>query len=315
MPGPNIRPDRSATGAVRQAALQHAENAARALESMRPSAVDVHDARQEIKRSRAALRLLRAAMAVATYRREDAALRSAAHVLNAARDARVLLRTLESLRRRRVALGKDKAAAALARMLHRSQAQAQQQLHRQPELLAAARGTLQQVQLRARRWRVGRHGWTRLGPGFTRIYRAGRRAAHAAHRRPDTLMLHEWRKQVQYLWHALQILKLLQSKAPPKLVRLARGLADYLGEEHDLALLQSTVVAFGRSHEQLSEPLLAAIERRRRSLRSKATASGKRLYAAKPQAMAARMGRCWRRREREILKNETAVVRHGLPGA
>lgn len=295
MPAQNIRPDRSATGAVREAALRHAENAARALDSSRPSALNVHHARKEIKKSRAALRLLRAAMALATYRREDAALRSAARALNAARDARVLLRTLESLRRRRVVLGKDKAAAALARMLHRSLTQAQRQLYRQPELLAAARGTLQQVQLRARRWRIGRHGWTRLAPGFKRIYRVGRRAAHAAHaahRRPDTLLLHEWRKQVQYLWHALQILKPLQSRAPHKLAGLARHLADYLGEEHDLALLQSTALAFGRSHEQLSEPLLAAIDRRRRSLRVKAMASGKRLYAHKPRAMAAHVGRC-----------------------
>jgi len=159
-------------------------------------------------------------------------------------------------------------------------------------IAAAGVSTLQQVQQRARRWRIGRHGWTRLAPGFKRIYRAGRRAAHAAHRRPDTLLLHEWRKQVQYLWHALQILKPLQSRAPHKLVSLARHLADYLGEEHDLALLQSTVLAFGRSHEQLSEPLLAAIDRRRRSLRLKAMASGKRLYAHKPRTMAARVGRC-----------------------
>jgi hypothetical protein len=277
---------------VRQAALHHAETAARALGSSRPSEVDVHDARKEIKKSRAALRLLRGAMAETTYRREDAALRGAARALNAARDARVLLRTLEALRRRRSVLTKDKAVAALAQMLRRSQLQAQQQLHRRPEELAAARRTLRQVQLRARRWRVGRHGWTSLAPGFKRVYRAGRRAAQSARNRPDTLMLHEWRKQVQYLWHALQILRQLQSRAPPKLVGLARRLADYLGEEHDLALLQSSVVAFARSHEQVSEPLLAAIERRRRTLQSKVMAAGKRLYAARPRVMAGRVGRC-----------------------
>ena len=45
-------------------------------------------------------------------------------------------------------------------------------------------------------------------------------------------------------------------------------------------------------HSLDREPLLAAIERRRRSLRIKAMASGKRLYAAKPRAIAARVGRC-----------------------
>jgi len=292
MSGQHTRPDQSATGTVRQAVLHHAQNAARALQSSRLTDIDVHHARKEIKRSRAALRLLRAALAETTYRRADAALRRAARLLNAARDAGVLVRTLDSLRRRRVVLGQDQAAAALARMLRRRQAHAQRQLQLRPELLAAARGTLQRLQLRARRWRLGQHGWPKLEPGFRRIYRAGRRAAGAANRRPDVLVLHEWRKKVQYLWHALQILEPLQSRAPPKLGALARRLADHLGEEHDLALLQSTVVASGPRRKPVSEPLLAAIERRRRALRSRAMAAGKRLYARKPRAMAARVGRC-----------------------
>lgn len=290
MSAQNIRPDGSATGTVRRAALRHTENAERALGSSRPTDVDVHHARKEIKKSRAALRLLRPALAESTYRRENTALHRAANVLNAARDARVLVRTLDSLCRGSVALGKDKAAAALSRMLHRSQAQAQRQLRDRRELLAGVRATLRQVQLRAHRWRVGQHGWPRLAPGFQRIYRAGRRAGRVAHRQPNALTLHEWRKQVQYLWHALQILRPLQSKAPPKLAGPARRLSDYLGEEHDLALLQSTVAAFGRRREPVSEPLLAAIERRRRALRTKAMRLGERLYAPKPRAMAARVG-------------------------
>src|ERR1700689_2488845 len=150
------RTDQSAIAAVCRAALHHAANAARWLDSLRPSDVDVHGARKQIKKSRAALRLLRAALAGATYRREDAALRSAARALNAVRDARVLARTLDGLRRRRVGLGKDKTAAAMARMLRRGQVQARHQLRGLPELLAGARTTLQQGQQRAQ---IGRaHG-------------------------------------------------------------------------------------------------------------------------------------------------------------
>ncbi|MFI4869803.1 MAG: CHAD domain-containing protein [Steroidobacterales bacterium] len=298
MPGKNLQADRSATGAVRGAALQHAGNAMRVLASVRPTDVEVHSARKEIKKARAALRLLRAALPEVTYRRENAALRSAAQALNAARDARVLLRTLENLRRRRAALGRDKAAAALWRALRRGQRQAQKQLREQPEVLAGARAVLLQVQRRAHRWRVGQHGWKRLRPAFQRIYRAGRRAGHAAHRRPDAPTLHEWRKQVQYLWHALQMLEPLQSKPPSKLAAAARQLAGYLGDEHDLALLQATVVAFGRRHRHVSEPLLAAIDQRRRVLRSKAMALGERLYAPKPRAMAARVGQSLHARAR-----------------
>jgi hypothetical protein len=295
MSGQNIRVDRSATGTVRRAALQHTVNAQRALQSASPSDLDVHHARKEIKKSRAALRLLRAALAEATYRREDAALRSAASTLNPARDARVLVRALDSLRRRNAALGKDKAVVALARVLRRSQLQAQRQLRDRPRVLSGVRGTLQQVQRRARRWRVGRQGWRLLEAAFKRIYRAGRRASRAARQHPDALTLHAWRKQVQYLWHALLILRPLQSRPPAKLAAVARRLSDYLGKEHDLALLQSNVMAFGQRQQALSAPLLAAIERRRRVLRTKVMSLGKRLYAPKPRAMAARLRRWYAR--------------------
>lgn len=234
-------------------------------------------------------------MPAATYRREDAALRAAARTLNPVRDARVLVRTLDSLTRRSVALGKDLAVIALTRLLRRSQARAQRQLCGRRLVLAGARTALRQVQLRGGRWRIGRHGWSKLAPGFKRIYRAGRRAAVVARRHPDTHALHEWRKQVQYLWHALRMLRPLQSAAHSKSGARARRLADSLGQEHDLALLQSTLAAYGQSTGIVIDPLQAAIERRRRALRAKAMALGKRLYARRPQAMAARLGRSCRR--------------------
>ena len=258
---------------------------------MRPSGIQVHRARKEIKRSRAALRLLRAALPGATYRREDAALRGAARTLNAVRDARVLVRTLDSLCRRRLALGRQPVVVALSRRLRRGQAKAQRQLNDRRLALAGARAALQQVQLRGRRWRIGRHGWSMLGPGFRRIYRAGRRAGRAARRHPDTWALHQWRKQVQYLWHALQMLAPLQSRSRSRSGARARRLADCLGREHDLALLQSTVAAYRPPTDPGIAALQAAIERRRRALRAKAMVLGKRLYALKPRAMALRLGR------------------------
>jgi hypothetical protein len=251
----------------------------------------VHAARKQIKRARAALRLLRGALAVLTYRREDAALRRAARSLNAARDARVLARTLDALRRRRAVLGKDAAAAALAGQLRQRQARAQRQLRLRPALLAAARAALLRLQTRADGWPLGSHGWGRLAPGFRRIYRAGRRAGRAAARRPDALTLHQWRKKVQYLWYALQMLEPLQSGRRPRIGELARRLSDYLGDDHDLSLLQAAAMGAAPRHKAASGPLLAAIEQRRASLQIKALAAGKRLYARKSRSMAARIGR------------------------
>jgi hypothetical protein len=86
------------------------------------------------------------------------------------------------------------------------------------------------------------------------------------------------------------MLEPLQSDRRPRIGELARRLSDYLGDDHDLALLQASVTdAVG--HKAASGPLLAAIEQRRASLQIRAMAAGKRLYARKPRSMAARIGR------------------------
>ena len=253
-------------------------------------------ARKAIKKGRAALRLLRGSIAKTTYRRENAALRSAAHVLDPVRDASVLLAALQATRARYRSLAGDQATAALARALRRRRQQANRELEAQPQLLAMARGTLRQVDRRARHWRVARRGWSGLGPGFERIYRTGRRTGRAARAHPDPPSLHEWRKQVQYLRHALQIIHHLQAGAAPKASARARRLAEYLGEDHDLALLRASALAYARAHELDCDALVSVIDRRRRELQRKALPLGRRLYGRSAPAMAAHIGqsRAWR---------------------
>jgi CHAD domain-containing protein len=55
----------------------------------------VHAARKEMKRARAALRLMRASLGDAAYRRMNGQVRDAARPLTPIRDASVLIRSLE----------------------------------------------------------------------------------------------------------------------------------------------------------------------------------------------------------------------------
>jgi CHAD domain-containing protein len=284
-----VRTHGSAAAAVRSAARSHVEEALRALRPERPSSDQVHLARKAIKKGRAALRLLRVTLAKVTYQRENEALRAAAHALDPVRDATVLLRALTGLRARRATLARDRTTAALTRTLQQRQRLAQHELRARPERLAAARSTLDQVQARARRWQVGHDGWSTLGPAFRRIYRTGRRAAQHAERRPDSPTLHEWRKQIQYLRHALQILEPLQSKVPAKAAHRARQVADFLGEDHDLALLRATASEFARQHQLSAATLLAAIDRRRKHLQSRAIPIGQHLFVRRARKMQARI--------------------------
>jgi CHAD domain-containing protein len=249
----------------------------------------VHAARKEIRKSRAAVRLLRKALGAERFRVENERLRDAGRALNGARDARVLVLTLDGLRRRHPPLTRDPAVAALSDRLRGQQRAERRALHRAGAPIDAARRTLAQTQFSAARWPVGDSGWQTLGPAFRRLYSAGRDAARKSRRRPDDAQLHEWRKQVKNLRYALRLFEPLQPARLARQATLARRLADRLGDGRDLAMLRQS------ASEAASQPLLAAIDRRRRKLRQQAFELGDRLFAESPSELDRRLRRYWHR--------------------
>jgi len=257
----------------------------------------VHEARKEIRKSRAAVRLLRVAMGGDRFQRENARLRDAARALNGARDAKVLVRTLDSLRASHPQLQADGAALALSRHLRERQRLVRRELRKPTASIAVARRTLEQTRFSATQWPIGHGGWGKLGPAFRRIYAAGRQAARRSRSKTDDHQMHEWRKQVKYLRHALQVFQPLQPTKLSRRARLARQLADNLGDNHDLAMLRNSLVCGGLSEAPSIDvkSLRLAIDRRRRALRKEALALGAQVYAETPGQLDKRLRRYWHR--------------------
>lgn len=294
MSGRSIIAESSGTRAVHDVALRCLRKAGAALASRQVSDDDVHAARREIKKARAALRLLRTELGESAYHREDAALRAVARPLNALRDDRALLQALQSLRRRYRRRLQDAAAARLTAALAGSLRRARAQHRAMPEPLARSRRRLRLVEHRARRWRVGRHGWSRLGPAFMAVYRAGRRAEAAVRAKPDDRALHRWRRQVKYLGYALQILRPLRQQTLALRARQLRQLGACLGEDHDLALLRQRTLAVAHPDSAAIATLQRAIARRRQALQRRAGALGERAFEPAPLQLARQMNRYWR---------------------
>jgi CHAD domain-containing protein len=281
---------------MRRIARQGIIRARRMLGAHSLSDTTVHDARKAIRKSRAAVRLLRAALGRARFHRENARLRDAGRVLNGARDAKVLVTTLESLRQCHPRLERDAAFAALSEHLRQQQRTTRRHLHsRSAPAIRAARRTLEQTQFSASHWPLGDGGWGTLGPAFRRVYAAGRLAARKSRASRDDHSLHEWRKQVKYLRHALQVFTPLRPSKLKQQAALARRLADSLGDGHDLALLRDTAICAAGNDARARKSLLAAIDQRRRALRKESFKLGDLLYAESPRAMDRRLQRYWHR--------------------
>ncbi len=277
-----IESNSSGTRSLRRAARHFVCRAARALASADLSDTAVHDARKDLKRARTALRLLRPALGERIYRRENALLRDVAHALNAARDAKVLMQTLQSLRRSHRALRRDASVAELLRTLQADQGALRRRLRAHPARLARSRSALERLSNRVMQWRVGTHGWSVLGPASKRIYRSGRRALPPARPRPTERALHEWRKEVKYLRYALEMLAPMRPRKVARLARQAEQLTDCLGEAHDLAMLVQKARVFAKRNRANLQPLFTILDRQREQLSLDALSSGARLYRAKP---------------------------------
>jgi CHAD domain-containing protein len=156
--------------------------------------------------------------------------------------------------------------------------------------------------------RLRTDGWQELGAGLCRVYRAGRKAMKQARKTPAPECLHEWRKQAKYLWHQLQLLEPMSPGPIGALADQMKKLSDYLGDDHDLAVLREKVVAHADKFPAPGGPgaLLALIDRCQDRLRARAFFVGRRIYEDPPATFTRRFERYWRRWRKDRRSSGTA---------
>src|SRR4051812_739244 len=201
-----LRQTESGTKGVRRILRQQVGKALKALrEGGEPLADDaVHEARKRLKKGRAYLRLLRKALGQRRYRRANAAFRDTARPLTELRDAKVLLETLDGLVERFGGEVDKQALEEARRALREQQQEVRRAVLEDDHAREPVEESLETAENRVKDWPIGKHGWSVLGAGLKRIYRAGRDAFTAAQEDPSVENLHKWRKQVKYLWYQLQ---------------------------------------------------------------------------------------------------------------
>jgi CHAD domain-containing protein len=248
----------------------------------------VHEARKDMKKLRALLRLVRGELGKPRFARENACFRDAARELAGARDADVMLETLNALR-----------LPAGDTWELRKQIRADRDRNAGDDRDAAARSSvaiLNEARKRVGNWPLEHDSFDAIAKGLEKAYRRGRRDFHAAMDEPTVEALHEWRKRVKELWYHHTLLRSLWPSVIGAAADEAHVLSDRLGDDHDLAVLAEWV----EQHANAGPGFLEAVDRRRGELQAEAFALGARVYAEKPRAFVERMGRLWHAREAEV---------------
>jgi CHAD domain-containing protein len=253
----------------------------------------VHDARKALKQERSLLRLARGTIDSGERRRENAALRRAARMLSASRDAEVMLEALDDLSERFTGQVPQTAFDAIRYRLEAERDPARQRLLKSG-LTRAVADELRPVRTGIDDWRLRRGGWKALEPGLDRGYRRGRRAFARAQAKPTVENLHEWRKRAKDLWYHLRLLRPLSPAIIGGYADEAHGLSDLLGDDHDLALLRETLLGGGGEVPVDVDAVIELIDHRRAQLQADAMQVGERLYAEPPKAFRRRLHRYWK---------------------
>jgi len=252
----------------------------------------IHEARLCFKRIRAVLRLIYGEIGPDTYKFENTVYRDAGRQLSAARDTAVVADTLEGLVDQANKYLDEPGIKILRKRLRRLRAE---QLGEGTQILPQLTEDLRLARQRLEEWPLNNDRFSALGVGLKRVYRRGRRYYAITRVDGSVENFHEWRKQVKYLWYQMSVLNPIWPKPLGTLANELGKLADYLSEDHDLAVLRERAVHHGQMLIDSSEidKLVVLINHRRLQLQNRATSLGSRLYAEKPKTFVSRIETYW----------------------
>jgi CHAD domain-containing protein len=256
----------------------------------------IHRARKDLKRARASLRLLRDALGDSVYSRENATLRDAAQPLGRARDAKVLLDLVAGLLARERERARRAELETLLRAAREEHRNALRELVDGSPSLEESVETLKAAEHRVANWHIQTDDASALQTGIARMYRRGRKALKDAASDPSDEKLHESRKQAKYLGQAVEVLKPQKGNRLTKIIKRAEAIADCLGDDHDLVVLEENIPA---NLGNAAKTLRANIEARRGELQTKAMKKGWQLYKRAPKGFMRRMRRVFDERSQK----------------
>jgi hypothetical protein len=241
----------------------------------------VHEVRTRLKRSRAALALIRREVGQEAERDD-----------RRPRDVAVRAQTFRALGAR-VQSGLP---PRLVARLGTTEQQIRSELH--PEDVERDLRQTAHALCRLRR-ELGTWGVTgsrrAIGTGVTRTYRRGLQKLAAARARPTPERFHDWRKQVKALSYELRIICGAVPELTTTLIPKVEKLGEILGEVHDLDGLKATAERhpdwFGRAAD--GQSVLSAVDERRAALESEALTLAASVFAGRARDVRALVETGW----------------------
>jgi CHAD domain-containing protein len=257
--------------------------------------IGVHDSRKTCKRVRATLRLVRDEIGESLFTQENFRFRDIARQLAPARDSWVLVASLDQLTTDHA---DSLPLGAFGKFRELLQSQYETTLAREradDALIPQILETLGAATTQIANLTIRPEGFEAIEGGLKRVYTLGRHAMKRSYTQPTPENFHEWRKRVKYLWHQVEILTPTQPEVLIPLGEELHTLSDYLGDDHDLAILREITLEHPEAFQSEAdlETLLDLIDQKRQALEAQAQPLGERLYCETPRVLTRRLKVYW----------------------
>lgn len=290
-----IRGPESVDQGIKHVAVEQIDKAIQEIES---DEIDqektVHQVRKRCKKMRGLVRLVRPD-SEAVYKNENRRFRNAAKSLSHARDAQVIVETYGLLLDHYgEEIDSERFSPIYEALLVRSQQVTEHEVNIEDRLNDFL-DEMQQAYKRVEGWELSPDVSASILKGIKKTYKRGRRAMKHAYNKQDATQFHQWRKRVKYHWYHMRLLERLWPKQLKQRAEEVKRLSEYLGDDHDLAMLHATLINEVQSpcNGPLVAELIDLISKWQVELRSKAKSLGMRIYAESPKLFMRRIESYW----------------------
>jgi len=237
----HIRQKENYAEGLRRIAYEFAQEAqGLALQGNQDREEAVHEVRKLCKRQRALIRLFRP-YAEERYQEENACFRDASKTLSSVRDATAMIECYEQLLEAVPDSVDRRQFHPIMRELQAHRDQTAQNPEEVDDRLQAFAKTMGKAMDRIASWTFPTSGVEIVLDGFIKTYRRGRNAMEKAEAEPTVENYHDWRKRVKYHRYHLRTVRKLWKPVIKARRKEVKTLSDYLGDDHDLSVLQEFV--------------------------------------------------------------------------
>lgn len=244
---------------------------------------NIHQARLCFKRIRSFIRLTQKAFPGNTYYELNTFYRDQARVLSSIRDITAIIGiSREMMKTRR----SDSVKSFLKSYVNALQKQRIHITHN-PDLQNSKHEVIESLTIKAEEIKgldlIG-EPVDCLASGIKKIYKKGYHFLHLATENPDDHLLHEWRKQVKYLWYHFVFLNAFWPGIMNAFAKQNQQLSQLLGKQHDYVILEHSLMQnrFADKKQNTPRELKRSIKRAKERLTQSSLTFGKKVFVLSP---------------------------------